>query len=79
MTTDVADGYHIYAKRDGDGMVIEHNCGRWGVKHLHEIGTSANLANVQGGCTINACMSRSWRVGDTTSIQLKETVVPAIL
>ena len=74
MTTDVADGYHIYGKRDGDGMVIEHNCGRWGVKHLQEIGTPANLANVQGGCAINACMSRVWRVGDTTSIRLKENL-----
>ena len=73
ITHNVADGYHIYQKRDGDGMIIEHHGGCWGIKHLREKGTAATVANVEGGCVIDLCTSRPWRVGDGESAEMKQS------
>ena len=73
ITHDVADGYNIYAKRDGDGIIIEHHGGCWGIKHLREKGTAATVANVEGGCVIDLCTSRPWRVGDGESAEMKQS------
>lgn len=73
MTDDVADGFHIYAKRDNDGLIIEHHEGYWGVKHLRELGTAATIAHVEGGCAIDLCASRPWYVADENSGKMKQS------
>jgi len=67
ITADIADGYPVYARRGGDGIIIEHKNGKWGVKHLLEMGSDACIAKVEGGRALSACRKRPWYIGDHTT------------
>ena len=64
ITADTADGHHVYARRGGDGIIIEHRNGDWGVKHLLEMGSDACIAKVEGGRALPACRKRPWFIAD---------------
>ena len=41
---------------------IEHRAGQWEVKHVSNKGSDKCSAYVAGGCALEACASRVWRV-----------------
>ena len=57
-----SDGRVVLSKRGDASMCIEHVEGDWKVKSVSGKGTSAGLAFVQGGCALEDCTSRVWRV-----------------
>ena len=57
-----SDGRVVLSKRGDASMCIEHFAGKWQVKDLSGKGTSAGMASVQGGCALEDCTSRVWRV-----------------
>jgi hypothetical protein len=64
-TTERNDGYPIFRK-DGDGsMIMEHSNGLWRVKPVSCKGTDMWTAWVEGGCELEACKTRTWRVVDS--------------
>ena len=58
------DGRVLYAKRGDASMCIEHFGGDWKVKHVSDKGKNNAHAYVTGGCALEACTSRVWRVWD---------------
>ena len=56
------DGRALYAKRGDASACIEHYEGTWQVKPVSGKGTGAGLAYVAGGCGLEACTSRVWKV-----------------
>ena len=56
------DGRVVLSKRGDASMCIEHFAGRWQVKPVSDTGTGACMAYVQGGCALEDCTSRVWRV-----------------
>jgi hypothetical protein len=63
-TSKVCGGYALYAKRGDVGMCIEHRAGDWQVKHVSSKGKNGCTAYVAGGCGLEACTSRVWKVCD---------------
>jgi hypothetical protein len=63
-TSEVCDGYALYVKRGDASTCIEHYEGRWKVKPVSCKGTNVCSAYVAGGCGLEACTSRVWKVGD---------------
>ncbi len=75
-----ADGRIVYGK-DGDAsiciehfggewqvdasMCFEHFGGEWQVKAVEDKGQDVCLGSVQGGCALEDCASRAWKVWDT--------------
>ena len=57
-----SDGRVVLSKRGDANMCIEHFTGKWQVKYVSSKGTSACMAGVQGGCALEDCTSRVWRV-----------------
>ena len=58
------DGRALYAKRGDASMCIEHYGGKWQVKAVSSKGKDSAWAYVAGGCGLEACTSRVWKVGD---------------
>ena len=58
------DGRALYAKRGDASLCIEHYGGRWQVKAVSHKGKGSAWAYVAGGCGLEACTSRVWRVWD---------------
>lgn len=63
-----SDGRVLYVKNDElrDSVCIEHMShteGVWQVKTLSSRGTDQCFAGVSGGCALEACTSRTWKVG----------------
>ena len=64
------DGRVIYHKYDGGDSIdepvriehVSHTEGVWQMKCLSSMGTDQCYAGVQGGCALEACTSRVWRV-----------------
>ena len=68
------DGRTLYLKSD-ESVCIEHrrklygfdrkifNQGVWQVKNVSSKGTDQCFAGVEGGCALEACVSRIWNVG----------------
>ncbi len=57
-----ADGRVVLSKRGDASMCIEHCAGQWLVKDVPSKGTPAGMAFVQGGCALEDCTSRVWRM-----------------
>ena len=57
-----SDGRVVLSKRGDASMCIEHFAGEWQVKLVSDKGTCAGMAYVQGGCALEDCTSRVWRV-----------------
>ena len=58
------DGRALYAKRGDASMCIEHYGGDWQVKLVSSKGKGGCKAYVAGGCGLEACTSRVWKVWD---------------
>jgi hypothetical protein len=56
------DGRVIYFNRGDASVLIEHLGGRWQVKNAKHKGTNKCHASVEGGCALEACTSRAWKV-----------------
>ena len=63
-TSEVCGGYALYAKRGDASTCIEHHEGDWQVKAVSSKGKGVCWAYVAGGCGLEACTSRVWRVWD---------------
>jgi hypothetical protein len=55
-------GRFVLSKRGDPGMCIEHCVGLWQVKPVSDKGKSECLAYVAGGCALEECASRVWKV-----------------
>ena len=60
------DGRVLYARRSNASVCIEHYGGNWQVKPLTNKFMGNCLAYVAGGCGLEACTSRVWKVDDGT-------------
>ena len=60
------DGRLVLSKRGDPSVCIEHYGGMWQVKNMSSKGKSACQAFVAGGCALEDCTSRVWRVYDGT-------------
>ena len=58
------DGRTIYRKSGDEALCIEHFEGRWRVKNQSDRGSVACFAHVEGGCSLEDCRSRIWKVSD---------------
>ena len=58
------DGRLVLSKRGDPSVCIEHYGGMWQVKNMSSKGKSACQAFVAGGCALEDCTSRVWRVYD---------------
>jgi hypothetical protein len=58
------DGRLVLSKRGDPSMCIEHNGGRWRVKPVSVKGKAASFASIAGGCALEDCSSRVWKVGN---------------
>ena len=59
------DGRVVLSKRGDASTCIEHFAGRWQVKYVSDKGKDVAFASVQGGCALEDCTSRVWRVFDS--------------
>ncbi len=70
------DGRLVLSKRGDPSMCIEHHRGKWEVKPVSSKGKSAGFAYVAGGCALEDCTSRVWRIwngkefDDQTSVKM---------
>ena len=58
------DGRVVYGKCGDASVCIEHRAGAWQVKDVSDKGSAVCHAYVTGGCALEACTSRVWRVYD---------------
>jgi len=61
------DGRILYRRsgeRGDEALCIEHFEGRWRVKNESDRGSGACRAYVEGGCALEECRSRTWKVVD---------------
>ena len=56
------DGRVVYGKCGDGSMCMEHYAGEWQVRAVSDKGKNASFAYVTGGCALEACTSRVWRV-----------------
>jgi hypothetical protein len=59
-----SSGRVVYRKCCDAHMCIEHINGQWQIKPDQDLGRSALQGSVVGGCALEACIDRVWRVGD---------------
>ncbi len=52
----------LYVKEGDDGWWLEHCGGKWQLKQKEHKGKDLAWATVVGGCALEACGSRVWRV-----------------
>jgi hypothetical protein len=67
-TSETRYGYAVYGKRGDASMCIEHYEGRWQVKSVSSKGGGGWFASVAGGCALEACASRVWKVFDGNAL-----------
>ncbi len=61
-------GYAVYMKRGDGSMCIEHQNGKWKVRHVSDKGQEFSFAaKVSGNCALEECASRTWSVRDSIS------------
>jgi hypothetical protein len=58
------DGRVRYRKRDDVKMYIEHHEGSWDVKASTDLGSNSCKATIPGGCRLELCKARDWKVSD---------------
>jgi hypothetical protein len=58
------DGRVLYVKRGDRSQCIEHHGGTWQHKNVETKGTDSCSACVAGGCALEECTSRVWKVLD---------------
>ena len=63
-TGESSGGYAVYCKRGDGSMCIEHYVGKWQLKSVSLKGTNTYFAYVTGGCALEACTSRVWKVSN---------------
>jgi len=68
------DGRIIYCKSSDASVCIEHHDGHWQVKPASTKGTDACRASVTGGCALEACTSRAWKVSDGKALHEQRSV-----
>ena len=68
------DGRVVLSKRGDASMCIEHIEGDWQVKPVSMKGTSACMASVEGGCALEDCTSRVWRVANGKKFEEQPSV-----
>ena len=51
-----------YRKRDDAQMWIEHHEGTWDIKNSTNLGSQACKAYISGGCRLELCKARDWKV-----------------
>ena len=68
------DGRVVYGKCGDGSMCIEHCTGDWQVKPVSNKGKDACYAYVTGGCSLEACTSRVWRVGNGKTFEDQASV-----
>ncbi len=64
------DGRMLYRKSGAPGdeeLCIEHFAGRWQVKNQSDRGSGACRAYVEGGCALEDCVLRIWKVSQKAS------------
>ena len=63
-TSETFGGYPVYLKRSDRGRCIAHRNGDWEIKSAaRKEADDCILAFVKGGCTLEKCASRVWKVG----------------
>ena len=55
-------------------MCIEHSDEAWQVKHMTSSGAVGCWAGVDGGCALEACKARVWRVSDLEELHEQPSV-----
>ncbi len=55
-------GRVVYCKRGDPSMCIEHRAGLWQLKPTLHKGTDQLIAAVKGGCALDGCASRKWKL-----------------
>ena len=68
------DGRVVYGKCGDGSMCIEHYAGEWQVRAVSSKGTKGSIARVTGGCALEACTSRVWRVGNEKTFEDQPSV-----
>ena len=58
------DGRFVLSKRGDTSVCLEHFGGRWQVKSVSSKGKGAGMAFIAGGCALEDCTSRVWKVDD---------------
>ena len=61
------DGRVVYGKCGDGSMCIEHYVDDWQVKPVSLKGSWSSFAYVTGGCALEACTSRVWRVENSNT------------
>ena len=69
-----SDGRVVYGKCGDASVCIEHRAGRWEVKPVSDKGSTRLNASVAGGCALEACASRVWRVGNGSTFEDQASV-----
>jgi hypothetical protein len=75
-TGEISGGYSVYSKRGDPSICVEHRGGNWEVKDVLNKGTGICKAYVAGGCALEDCTSRVWRMnsgegwGDQPSVKM---------
>ena len=55
-------------------MCIEHSDEAWQVRHMTSSGAEGCWAGVAGGCALEACKARVWRVSDLEELHEQPSV-----
>ena len=71
------DGRVVYGKCGDGSMCIEHYAGQWQVNRVSNKGYFTGFAGVTGGCALEACTSRVWRVGNGKTLEDQPSVKAA--
>ena len=74
ITREISGGYAVYSKRGDGSMCIEHYAGQWQVKAVSDKGKYACFAYVTGGCALEACTSRVWKVSNGKTFEDQPSV-----
>ena len=73
-----SDGRVVLSKRGDASMCIEHFAGAWEVLPVSSKGKDTCTAYVQGGCALEDCTSRVWRVANGKKFEDHSSVKMAI-
>jgi hypothetical protein len=69
-----SDGRVVLSKRGDASMCIEHVAGNWQIKNVSGKGRIACMGSVQGGCALEDCTSRVWRVDNGKEFEDQRSV-----
>jgi hypothetical protein len=70
-TGEISGGYAVYSKRGEPSMCIEHRDGRWQLKPVSDKRKNGCFAYVAGGCALEDCASRVWRVRNGVCVHVE--------